>query len=103
MIITFGAAIPSGLFMPTLLTGSSLGGWAGIMIQTHYLPGIVPAQMALLGATAMLAGIQRSTVSLCVIMMEATGQVKVSRSSEYLKFVSQFDFNTPDVVLTLLV
>ena len=80
MLITFGVALPSGLFMPTLLTGSSLGGYAGIMIQKHLIPDIVPAHMALLGATAMLAGIQRTTVSLVVIMMEATGQVKVRRS-----------------------
>ena len=77
MCITFGIFIPSGLFMPTLLTGSSLTGWAAIMIQRHLLPSMVPAHLALAGSTAMLAGIQRTTVSLCVIMMEATGQVKV--------------------------
>jgi len=77
MVITFGIFIPSGLFMPTLLTGSSLSGWAGLMIQRYLLPSVVPAHMALVGATAMLAGVQRTTVSLCVIMMEATGQTKV--------------------------
>jgi H+/Cl- antiporter ClcA len=77
MVITFGIFIPSGLFMPTLLTGSSLFGWAGLLIQRHILPSVVPAHMAMVGATAMLAGIQRTTVSLCVIMMEATGQTQV--------------------------
>lgn len=77
MVITFGVALPSGLFMPTLLTGSSLGGFAGMMIQQHYFPSINPAHMALFGAAAMLGGVQRTTVSLCVILMEATGQVKV--------------------------
>lgn len=77
MMITFGVALPSGLFMPSLLTGSSLGGYAGIMIQEHFLETVVPAHMALLGAAAMLGGIQRTTVSLCVILMEATGQTKV--------------------------
>jgi H+/Cl- antiporter ClcA len=80
MMITFGVALPSGLFMPTLLTGSSFGGFAGIMIQRYYLETIVPAHMALLGAAAMLGGVQRTTVSLCVILMEATGQTKVRRA-----------------------
>ena len=77
MVITFGVSLPSGLFMPTLLTGSSLGGFAGIMIKEHWLETVVPAHMALLGAAAMLGGVQRTTVSLCVILMEATGQTKV--------------------------
>ena len=77
MLITFGIDIPSGMFMPTLITGSNLGGWAGIMIQRYIMPTINPATIALLGATGMLAGIQRSTVSLVVIMMEATGKIKV--------------------------
>jgi len=77
MVITFGVSLPSGLFMPTLLTGSSLGGFAGMMIKEHAVPTVVPAHMALLGAAAMLGGVQRTTVSLCVILMEATGQTKV--------------------------
>lgn len=77
MMITFGVALPSGLFMPSLLTGSSLGGYAGIMIKEHIVETVEPAHMALLGAAAMLGGVQRTTVSLCVILMEATGQTKV--------------------------
>jgi chloride channel 7 len=77
MIITFGIFIPSGLFMPTLLTGSTLSGWAGLMLKRYVWSSIVPEHFALVGATAMLAGVQRTTVSLCVIMMEATGQTKV--------------------------
>lgn len=79
MIITFGVniALPSGLFMPTLLTGSSLGGATGILVQQYFVPSVVPAHFALVGATAVLAGVQRTTVSLVVILMEATGQVTV--------------------------
>jgi H+/Cl- antiporter ClcA len=76
MIVTFGVKLPSGLFMPSLLTGAMLGGWTGILMQEYVLESINPGHIALLGATALLAGIQRTTVSLCVIMMEATGQVK---------------------------
>lgn len=69
MLITFGIDMPSGMFMPTLITGSTLGGWAGIMIQRYILPTVAPATFAMLMATGLLAGIQRTTVSLVVIMV----------------------------------
>lgn len=80
MTLTAGVSLPSGIFMPTFLIGSSLGGAAGIMFQ-RMLGGhgeeMSPSTFALLGAAALLSGIQRSTVSLCVILVEGTGQVKV--------------------------
>lgn len=63
--------------MPTVLAGSALGGYVGIIFKQTTLESIEPPLFALLGATALLAGIQRNTVSLCVILMEGTGQTKV--------------------------
>lgn len=77
MTLTLGVALPSGIFMPTFLIGSSLGGAAGMLFQQWVSPELSPSTFALLGAAALLAGIQRSTVSLCVILVEGTGQVKV--------------------------
>ena len=77
LIFTSGTSIPSGIFMPTFLIGSSLGGAAGIFFKDMISAHIAPSTFALLGAAALLAGIQRSTVSLCVILVEGTGQVKV--------------------------
>jgi len=77
MTITMGLAIPSGIFTPTVLIGASLGGAAGILFQTHVDPEITPSTFALLGVAALLAGIQRSTVSVAVILVEGTGQIKV--------------------------
>jgi len=77
MPLTLGVALPSGIFMPTVLIGSSLGGAAGMIFQEWFGPELSPSTFALLGAAALLAGIQRSTVSLCVILVEGTGQVKV--------------------------
>ncbi len=77
MTLTFGMMIPSGIFMPTILSGSALGGLVGIYVERYYGPSLSPSTFALLGAAALLAGIQRNTVSLCVIMMEGTGQTKV--------------------------
>ena len=40
------------------------------------MPGSSPSTFALVGVTALLVGIQRSTVSLCIILMEGTGETK---------------------------
>ena len=77
MMITYGVALPSGIFMPTVLAGTSLGGFVGVTFQRMISEELSPSLFALLGATALLAGTQRNTVSLCVILMEGTGQTKV--------------------------
>lgn len=77
MTITFGVSVPSGIFMPSILAGSALGGFAGICFQKYFIASLEPSTFALLGAAALLAGIQRNTVSLCVILMEGTGETKV--------------------------
>lgn len=77
MTITLGTALPTGVFMPIVLIGTSLGGFAGLVFEDWIGPGLSPSTFALLGAAALLAGVQRSTVSLCVILVEGTGQVKV--------------------------
>ena len=87
MVLTFGIPLPSGIFMPTILIGSSLGGYAGLKIQEIYNPHVSTSIFALLGAAALLAGIQRSTVSLCVILMEGTGDTKVSFYLHFFLYV----------------
>jgi chloride channel 7 len=75
-VATFGVSLPSGIFMPTILTGASLGGYLGFFLQS-YDPSVSPSVFSLLGAAALLSGMQRTTVSLCVILMEGTGQTNV--------------------------
>lgn len=77
MTLTFGIAIPSGIFTPTVLIGASLGGAAGIIFQEKIDEQITPSTFALLGVAALLAGVQHSTVSVAVILVEGTGQIKV--------------------------
>ena len=77
MTITFGIAIPCGIFTPTVLIGAALGGAAGNLIENHIDPEITPSTFALLGVAALLAGVQRSTVSVAVILVEGTGQIRV--------------------------
>ncbi len=72
--VTYGIAVPSGLFVPSLLAGAAFGRLVGNVI---YL--ISPDKVAftstysLIGAAAVLGGMARMTISLTVILLEATG------------------------------
>lgn len=68
--------------MPSLLSGAAFGRLVGQLVQEPF--GLVfddngstsnPGFYALIGATAMLAGMARITLSLAVILMEASGVV----------------------------
>ncbi|GAB6030892.1 hypothetical protein CHUAL_007724 [Chamberlinius hualienensis] len=72
---TYGLSIPSGLFIPSLLTGAAWGRIVGIVLQRLY-PNATwnnPGKYALFGAAAHLSGVVRMTISLTVILIEATG------------------------------
>ena len=72
--VTYGIAIPSGLFVPSLLSGAAFGRLFGNLIFK-----INPTRFAfsniysLIGAAAVLGGMARMTISLTVILLEATG------------------------------
>ena len=76
MLFTLASTLPTGVFTPSILSGAALGGAVGQLLA-KVDTGITPSTFALLGVAAMLAGLQRSTVSICVILVEATGQTKV--------------------------
>lgn len=61
--------------MPSILIGSAVGGACGLSFRRLLDPSwdIQPGLYALTGATAMLGGVFRSTISLVVIMIEGTG------------------------------
>lgn len=98
--VTYGVAVPSGLFVPCILTGASWGRLMGNVLM-YYFPGRTwvevsvddcwlsrrslrtslltsleqPGKYALIGAAATLGGVVRMTISLTVIIIEATGNV----------------------------
>ena len=77
MIAAFGTAVPGGIFMPSIFLGACGGGCLGLLFRTA-LPDswdIQPGVYALIGATAMLGGVFRSSISLVVIMVEGTGGI----------------------------
>ena len=58
MTVTFGTSVPSGMFMPTVLTGACLGGYVGKEFQRNLMPSVHPSDFAFLGASAFLNGKQ---------------------------------------------
>jgi len=75
----YGIGVPSGLFVPSLLAGAAFGRLFGHLL--HKLDGggntfADSGTYALIGAAAMLGGMARMTISLTVIILEATGDMQ---------------------------
>ncbi|CAH0393157.1 unnamed protein product [Bemisia tabaci] len=74
---TFGLSVSGGLFIPSLLIGAAWGRFFSQILQFIF-PGagwIDPGKYALIGAAAQLGGIVRMTISLTIILIEATGDI----------------------------
>lgn len=75
--LTYGLGVPSGLFVPALLCGAALGRLFGQALRAGLdIATINPGTYALIGASALLAGAARITISLAVILVEATGNTQ---------------------------
>lgn len=87
-ILTFGARVPAGLFIPSMTIGACAGRIVGMItkIATEAHPEwaifkecsttsicVRPSIYALVGASSTLAGVTQVSVSLVVIMFELTG------------------------------
>ncbi|KAM7268199.1 hypothetical protein ACFE04_010365 [Oxalis oulophora] len=72
-LVTFGIAVPSGLFLPIILMGSAYGRLLAILMGPN--TNIDHGLYAVLGAASLMAGSMRMTVSLCVIFLELTNNL----------------------------
>ncbi|KAF9355441.1 hypothetical protein BGX26_006516 [Mortierella sp. AD094] len=87
-ILTFGLAIPAGIFMPSMVIGALFGRALGMIVQAWQanhpgfwifasclpdVPCVTPGSYAMVGAAAFMGGVTRMTVSLVIIMFELTG------------------------------
>ncbi|TFK53546.1 hypothetical protein OE88DRAFT_1676743 [Heliocybe sulcata] len=88
VVISYGAKVPAGIFVPSMAIGATFGRMVGIMVKAMYqayptsgifafcqpdVPCITPGTYAFLGAAAALSGVMRITVTVVVIMFELTG------------------------------
>lgn len=83
MVVAYGAAYPSGLFMPIILNGVCLGAFLGRMLaRLAVIAGFPMSSIncgiyGMMGATSLLAGVFRSSISLVVILLEGTGKIEL--------------------------
>jgi len=77
--VVYGIAVPSGLFVPSLLAGAAFGRLCGHLLhKLDHTSGTFAdsGTYALMGAAAVLGGMARMTISLTVILLEATGDMQ---------------------------
>ena len=77
-ILTYGAAVPAGLFTPSLITGGALGQLFAFVVNRIFDLCNLSWRLhggfyALLGAASVLGGLFRFSVSFSVILAELTG------------------------------
>ncbi|KQJ99904.1 chloride channel protein CLC-c [Brachypodium distachyon] len=74
-LVTYGIAVPSGLFIPVILAGATYGRIVGTLLGS--ISDLDPGLFALLGAASFLGGTMRMTVSVCVILLELTNDLQM--------------------------
>ena len=87
-IITYGTAVPAGLFLPGIIIGCALGRVLGLFIENYIVEEIHPSTYAIIGAAAVLAGYSRLSFSLAIIMLETTENVNLFLPIVFALFVS---------------
>jgi len=94
-LVTYGIAVPSGLFVPAIMSGAAMGRLVGEVVQSS-APSLItagssaPGNYALIGAAAMLGGISRMTISITVIVIESTTNVSFLLPIALTIFVAKF-------------
>ena len=73
--LSYGMAVPGGLFIPCIVIGGSGGRMLGVLFASM-LPAVNPGVYAVLGASAMLGGVTRMTLPISVMMIEITSDAQ---------------------------
>lgn len=90
VLVSYGAKVPAGIFVPSLAIGALFGRLVGVVMwalqrkfpDSFVFAGCIPNQVcinpgsyAFLGAGALLAGVMHITITVVVILFELTGAV----------------------------
>jgi H+/Cl- antiporter ClcA len=87
-ILTNGTWVPSGIFLPGILIGCSLGRMMTLFLSTYLNHEASPATYGTIGAAAVLAGYTRLSFSLAVIMLETTENINLFLPIIFALFIS---------------
>jgi len=73
LMVLAPSGVPGGMFMPSILVGSTFGAVAGLALHAVLPPAwdIHPGIYAIVGATACLGAVFRTSLALTVIVVEA--------------------------------
>ncbi|KAH7446586.1 hypothetical protein KP509_01G063300 [Ceratopteris richardii] len=75
-LITYGLAVPSGLFLPVIIIGATYGRLTGKFMKSYIgFDNIDEGLFAYMGAASFLGGSMRIAVSICVILLELTNNL----------------------------
>ena len=76
--VTLGSGNSVGLFAPTLVIGTALGGGIGGFLQ-HFFPSIVdnPASFAIVGMAGFFAATNKTPLSIIIVVAEITGNYEL--------------------------
>ncbi|KAK7264870.1 hypothetical protein RJT34_32483 [Clitoria ternatea] len=101
-IFSYGVVAPTGLFVPVIVTGASYGRLVGMMIGRR--SNLNHGLYAVLGAASFLGGSMRTTVSLCVIILELTNNLLLLPLIMMVLFLSKtvadvFNANIYDIIM----
>ncbi len=87
--VTLGSGNSVGLFAPTLVIGTALGGGVGGFLQ-HFFPSLVnnPASFAIVGMAGFFAATNKTPLSIIILVAEITGNYELIVPSMWVVSIS---------------
>ena len=103
-IFSYGLVVPSGLFVPVILTGATYGRLIAMLMGKRST--LDHGLFAVLGSASFLGGSMRMTVSVCVIMLELTNNLMLLPLVMLVLLISKtvadaFNSNIYDIIVKL--
>ncbi|KAL1531297.1 putative chloride channel-like protein CLC-g isoform X2 [Salvia divinorum] len=102
-IFSYGIVAPAGLFVPVIVTGAAYGRFVGMLFGSK--SNLNHGLFAVLGSASLLGGSMRTTVSLCVIILELTNNLLLLPLIMIVLLISKsvadvFNENVYDLIMT---